>query len=204
MDTITGKSLDVVLAKYAKEHNIEQESLIYYVLEENPGFLGFGASVTVEVFSPTHIHDFVKTYLGQFFIDLGMETEVEVNVKGNNIDVNLNAPNNAIIIGKGGSSLEGLNIVLRHAVNSKFKRRFYTFVDVNNYKKERYEKLNAMAKRIAKSVQRTKVDVSLDPMPNDERKTIHKILQSYPNIKTKSEGSGRNRHLKIIYVANKE
>lgn len=204
MDTITGKSLEVVLANYAKEHNLDQDSLIYYVLEENPGFLGFGASVTVEIFSPVHIHKFVQDYLNGFFDGLGLETEVDVEVKGNNINVNLNAHNNAIIIGKGGSSLEGLNLVLRNAVNSKFKRRFYTFVDVNNYKKERYDKLTAMAKRIARTVQRTKVDVSLDPMPNDERKAIHKILQNTPNVQTKSEGSGRNRHLKIIYVANKE
>lgn len=204
MDTITGKSLDVVLANYAKEHNLDQESLIYYVLEEHAGFLGFGASVTVEIFSPVHIYEFTKNYLGDFFAGLGMETEVDVEVKGNTINVNLNAHNNAIIIGKNGSSLEGLNIVLRNAVNSKFKRRFYTFVDVNNYKKERYDKLNAMAQRIARTVQRTKIDVALDPMPNDERKTIHKILQSVPNIQTKSEGSGRHRHLKIIYVATKE
>ena len=202
MDTITGKNLDVVLSQYAKEHDVDKEALIYHVLEENSGFLGFGASVTVELFAPQHVTDFVQTYLDNFFSSLGMETSIEIESKGNNINVNLNAHNNAIIIGKNGSSLEGLNLVLRHAVNSKFKRRFYTFVDVNNYKKERYEKLNRMAKRIAKTVQRTKVDVALDPMPNDERKTIHKILQNYPNVKTKSEGSGRNRHLKIIYVAN--
>lgn len=204
MDTITGKNLEIVLANYAKEHDLEQESLIYYVVDENPGFLGFGASVTVEIFSPTHIHNFVESYLNDFFNGFGIETEVTVEVKGNNINVNLNAHNNAIIIGKGGSSLEGLNQVLRNAVNSKFKRRFYTFVDVNNYKKDRYDKLSAMAKRIARTVQRSKVDVSLDPMPNDERKAIHKILQNTPNVRTKSEGSGRNRHLKIIYVANKE
>lgn len=204
MDTITGKNLEVILANYAKEHNVDKESLIYYVLEENPGFLGFGASVTVELFSPQHIYDFVHNYLDSFFEGLGMETQIQLDVKGNNINVNLSAHNNAIIIGKNGSSLEGLNLVLRNAVNSKFKRRFYTFVDVNNYKKDRYDKLNAMAQRIAKTVQRTRVDVALDPMPNDERKTIHKILQNVPHVQTKSEGSGRNRHLKIIYVANKE
>lgn len=204
MDTITGKNLEVILANYAKEHNVDKESLIYYVLEENPGFLGFGASVTVELFSPQHIYDFVHNYLDSFFEGLGMETQIQLDVKGNNINVNLSAHNNAIIIGKNGSSLEGLNLVLRNAVNSKFKRRFYTFVDVNNYKKDRYDKLNAMAQRIAKTVQRTHVDVALDPMPNDERKTIHKILQNVPHVQTKSEGSGRNRHLKIIYVPNKE
>ena len=204
MDTLTGKNLDVVLSNYAKLHEVDVEALTYYVIGENPGFLGFGANVTVEVYSPKHIYDFVYYYLNTFFDGLGLETQIDIEVKGNNINVNLSAHNNAIIIGKNGSSLEGLNQVLRSAVNSKFKRRFYTFVDVNNYKKERYDKLKAMAMRIAKTVQRTKVDAALDPMPNDERKTIHKILQNVPNVQTKSEGSGRHRHLKIIYVARKE
>ena len=66
------------------------------------------------------------------------------------------------------------------------------------------EKIKAMAKRIAKTVQRTKVTASLDPMPNDERKIIHQALTDMPHIKTESEGEGNNRHLKIMYDKSKD
>ena len=120
------------------------------------------------------------------------------------MNVDLDAINNAILIGKNGSSLSGMNNLLRNVVSSKFKRRFYVNLDINNYKKNRYIKVKEMAQRVAKTVQRTKIDASLDPMPNDERKIIHKELSSMSNIKTQSEGSKRNRHLKIMYDPNKE
>ena len=204
MNQVTGKNLEQILSSYAKEHQVEQSELIYHVIDEKAGFLGFGASVTLEIFSLRDVESFVHDYLDRFFKGLSLDVSVEVSVKSNAVNVNLSADNNAIIIGRNGSSLEGLNLVLRHAVNAQFKRRFNCFVDVNNYKKERYAKLIAMAQRIAKSVQRTKIDVALDPMPNDERRTIHKELTEFPNIRTVSEGSGRNRHLKIVYDPNKE
>ena len=61
-----------------------------------------------------------------------------------------------------------------------------------------------MAKRIGKQVQRTKVDAVLDPMPNDERKIIHKILSDWNNLETASEGEGSFRHICIRYVNDSE
>lgn len=204
MEKITGKSLDAILVTVAEKKNVEPADLIYYILEEKPGFLGFGASVTAEVFSMSDVELFIKNYLDGFFTGLGLEVALELDVRSDGIKINLTAENNAIIIGRNGRSLEGLNLVLRNVINSKFKRRFNVFVDVNHYKRDRYQKLIAMAQRIGKSVQRSKVDAALDPMPNDERRIIHKELATYPNIKTKSEGSGRDRHLRIIYVGKKE
>lgn len=204
MKQYTARTLEALLENVAKEKETEVEDLTYHIVEEKSGFLGLGASVTAEVFSLKDVEKFVEDYFGNFFNGLGIEVECDVNAHRNNINVDLNANNNAILIGKNGSSLSGMNNLLRNAVSSQFKRRFYVFLDINNYKKNRYQKLRAMAHRVAKTVQRTKVDASLDPMPNDERKIIHKELSSVPNIKTKSEGSRRNRHLKIIYDSKKE
>ncbi|MBR5005393.1 MAG: protein jag, partial [Erysipelotrichaceae bacterium] len=112
--------------------------------------------------------------------------------------------NNAILIGKNGQTLQSINAVVRAAANAEFKRRFRVLVDVNGYKESRYEKVKALAKRIAKTVQRTKDDASLDPMPNDERKAIHQVLADMPHIVTQSEGEGAARHLKIMYKADKD
>ena len=40
----------------------------------------------------------------------------------------------------------------------------------------------------SKSVQRSKTDAILDPMPADERKAIHNYLTNMRNISTVSEG----------------
>lgn len=204
MKQYTAKNLETLLDDVANEKNAEINELTYHVLEEKKGFLGLGASVTAEVFAPSDVRDFIYEYFENFFSGLGLKVDCNVNLSGNNINVELNADNNAILIGKNGSSLNGMNNLLRNAVSSKFKRRFYVFLDINKYKVNKYEKLKAMANRVAKKVQRTKVDAVLDPMSNDERKIIHKELSKMRNVRTKSEGSGRNRRLKIIYDSKKE
>ncbi len=204
MNVYTGKTLDNVLAAIAKEKDVAVEEITYYVIEESTGFLGFGASVSVEAFAPKDVTNFVEEYLGNFFLGLGLEVEISSELTRSNLNINLNADNNGILIGKNGQTLQGLNTLIRQVVNSKFKRRFYVFVDINNYKQERYQRLRALARSVAKKVKRTKIDASLDPMPNDERRVIHQELTNMPNVKTISEDTGRKRHLKIIYDANKE
>lgn len=204
MNVYKGKTLDNVLESIAEEKNVAVEDITYYVLEENAGFLGFGASVRVEAFTPKDVEDFIDNYLKNFFESLDMKVEREIELNKNNLDIKLNAENNGILIGKNGQSLQGLNTLLRQVVNSTFKRRFYVFVDINNYKQDRYQRLKGLARSVAKKVRRSKVDASLDPMPNDERRIIHQELSGMSKVRTKSEDSGRKRHLKIIYDENKE
>ena len=204
MNVYTGKTLDDILNKVAKEKNVERETLTYFITEEKQGFLGFGASVTAEVFAPSDVKDYIDDYLNAFFEGLGQDVEIETEVVKNNVNISLNAENNAILIGKNGRSLQGINTLLRQVINSTFKRRFYVMVDINNYKQDRYQKLKNIGRRVAKTVQRTKVAASLDPMPNDERRIIHKELSGMKNIRTESEGQGNNRHLKIFYEESKE
>lgn len=204
MKQYTARTIEDLLNNVALEKETSVDELTYHILEEKSGFLGLGASVTAEVFAPKDVEEFVKEYFRNFFEGLGLEVNFQVVVSRNNVNIDLDADNNAILIGKNGSSLNGMSNLIRNVISSKFKRRFYVTLDINNYKKNRYQKLKAMSVRVAKTVQRTKVDAALDPMSNDERKVIHKELSNMPNIKTQSEGSGRNRHLKIMYDKNKE
>ena len=90
--------------------------------------------------------------------------------------ITVNTSNNAILIGKGGKSLQSFNRLVKAAVSAEFKKRVGLLIDVNGYKEDRYEKICKMAVRVAKDVRRTKVDATLDPMPADERKAIHNAL----------------------------
>ena len=117
--------------------------------------------------------------------------------------VNLDAENNAILIGKNGQTLQAINTVLKSASSSEFKRRIGVLIDINGYKEEKYQKVCSLALRVAKSVQRTKTDATLDPMPADERKAIHNYLANMKHIATVSEGEGNQRRLKIVYSEEK-
>ena len=204
MKKYTGKTLNDVLNAAAAEKGVTVEELTYFVTEEKQGFLGIGASVTAEVYASCDVKEFLFNYIGEFFTGLNQDIEIEIfEEEDGSYQIMLNAENNAVIIGKNGQTLQALNTVVRGAVNSAFRKRFHVLIDINHYKEERYEKVKSIAGRIAKTVQRTKVDASLDPMPNDERKVIHQYLSDWKNIKTESEGEGIHRHLKIMYDRNK-
>lgn len=204
MKSYTAKTLDDLLKNAAAEKEVAIEDLTYYITEEKKGLLGLGSSVTADVYCLKDVKEFIFDYLGNFFTNLNLEIEIEIFQQADAFKVMLNAENNAILIGKNGQTLQAINTVVKSAANSMFKRRFQILVDINNYKESRYEKVMAMAKRIAKTVQRTKVTATLDPMPNDERKVIHQALTDMPHIKTESEGEGSNRHLKIMYDKGNE
>ena len=203
MKTFTGKTLEDVLQAAAEDYGCSTEEINYTVTEEKKGLLGLGTSVTAEVFTMDDVKEFLFDYLGDYFTGIDLDIEVAIEERNDSFVINLNADNNAVLIGKMGKTLSAFNTVVRAAVNAQFKKRIDVLIDVNHYKEERYSKLRFMAKRIAKQVQRSKVDVELDPMPNDERKVIHKTLNDWRNIKTESEGEGIKRHVCIRYTDNK-
>lgn len=200
MKEYQAKTLEEILKKAAEEYGCDTSSLMYNVLEEKEGLLGIGKSITAEVFTMDDVKEFLFDYMGDFFTGIDLDLECAIEEKDNSFIVNLNADNNAVLIGKMGKTLSAFNTVIKAAVNAKFKKRIDILIDVNHYKSDRYYKLRGMAKRIGKQVQRDHVKVSLDPMPNDERKVIHKALNEWHNIKTESEGEGSNRHVCISYV----
>lgn len=203
MKTYTGKTIEDCLAQAATERSSKVEDLTVFSKEEKTGFLGFGNQVSAEIYGVSDVLDFLFDYLNTYFTNVDLKVEVTVGQDENGLKVMLNAENNAILIGKNGQTLQAINTVVRGALNSHFKRHFNILVDINNYKVDRYDKVIAMASRIAKTVQRTKIAATLDPIPNDERKVIHQFLSEMKNIRTESVGDGANRRLKIIYDKDK-
>ena len=203
MQKFTGKTLEECLQAASNELKLPIESINYTTREEKSGFLGLGTLVTVEVISLEDVCDFIQTYLEAYFKNIDMPCNVMMRIDGDEIKIMLDAENNAILIGKAGQTLQAINTVLKSAVASQYKRHYNLLVDVNGYKEERYEKVKILADRLARQVVRTKISVTLDPLPNDERKIIHQFLSDYPTIKTESVGEGNQRRLKIIYDEKK-
>ncbi len=209
MKQYTGKNIDEVLAEVASLNKCNVSDITYNVIEEKKHLLNIGNSVTIEAYTPTDIKEFIFNYLGAYFEELNQSVSIEIILEkardGKDelqYRVILDAENNAIIIGKNGQTLRAINLVVRAATNATFKKRVNVVIDVNHYKEDRYKKVKQIAFRVAKEVQKSHVNASLDPMPNDERKVIHQHLQNMHNIATVSEGEGEKRHIIIKYVEN--
>lgn len=203
MERYVGKNREEALANAAKAKGCTVEELTYNVLEEKQGIFGLGSKVEIEAYFDGDIAKFIVDYLNTYFEGINMNVEVTCAKEDYYFKAELNAENNAILIGKNGKTLQDINTVVKAAASSKFKKRVIVVTDINGYKEEKYHKECAMALRVAKTVQRTKVNATLDSMPNDERKVVHSYLVNMPKIRTVSEGEGKDRHIVIVYDANK-
>ncbi|MEE0775171.1 MAG: R3H domain-containing nucleic acid-binding protein [Merdibacter sp.] len=200
----TGKNLDDLLKSVAAEKGVAVEELTYTVKEEKAGFLGIGGKVEAEVYCSKDIEAFLKAYLERFFENIEMQAEVTVENDDGFYRIQINAENNAVLIGKNGTALQSLNTIVKAAASSEFRKRVGVLIDINGYKQEKYHKVCALAMRVAKDVRRTKTDAILDPMPADERKAIHNHLADMDCITTESEGEGNHRRVKIMYTPDKK
>lgn len=198
MKTYTAKTLEDVLAQAEKELNIPANDLSYKIVDEKTGI--FSRKLVVEVYEVSDAIAFAEAYLTKTISQMGIEVTPQTTLKDDIINITLNSPRNPILIGKNGITLQALNELVRLATSSKFKKRFRILLDINDYKEAKYDKVIAIAKRIARDVTRTKVDVTLDPMPADERRMVHGALTGMPNIKTESVGEGHHRAICIRYI----
>ncbi len=99
------------------------------------------------------------------------------------------------------SLVENINKIIR-LVDEKNKTK-PVFVDVNNYRKDRERLIVELTKAAAKKAIVTKEDVSLPSMNSYERRIVHTELTSNPEVKTESQGRGKDRFV-IIKPINKE
>ncbi len=75
-------------------------------------------------------------------------------------------------------------------------------IDVNEYRTKQIRDLQTKALMMAERARSFQYDVELSPMSAYERLIVHTTLQDAPQVKTESQGEGRNRRVVIRYSAN--
>ncbi|MBB5183852.1 protein jag [Catenisphaera adipataccumulans] len=200
----TGKTLEEAVQAAAEAKGVQPDEIHYEITEEKAGFLGIGKTVEISAYCEKDVQKFIVDYIQQYFDNAELDGTVSLKDDNGFYRVSVNVSNNAVLIGKGGRTLQFFNRLVKAAASAQFKKRVGVLIDVNGYKKDRYKKLCRLAVLQARDVQRTKIDASLDPMPADERKAIHNALADMNHITTKSEGEGDRRHINILYTPSKE
>ena len=102
-----------------------------------------------------------------------------------------------ILIGRWGQTLASLQYIVRLIVGHQAEDWVPIVIDVEGYKQRRYERLQALAWRLAEQVKVRKVPFTLEPMLAYERRIIHLALADHPDITTESIGEGESRRVVI-------
>lgn len=105
-----------------------------------------------------------------------------------------------ILIGHNGENLLALQHLIRIMARKQDEKLIPFAIDINNYKKEKGEKLEGLAKIAADKARKTGRRIVLKPMSSYERRMMHLFLSKEIDLTTESEGVEPNRRITVNYI----
>jgi len=110
---------------------------------------------------------------------------------------NINTADSALLIGRGGENLIALQYVLYIILVKKIQELPKFSLDVNNYRRDKKNKIEEMARLAAQKAENSGHTELLMPMTSYERKIVHEIVSQFPNLATQSIGEEPNKRVLI-------
>jgi spoIIIJ-associated protein len=126
------------------------------------------------------------------------EIETHTSTGRRILHLNITGQDLSILIGRQAETLQALQFVTSLIINKKAGRSVPISVDVEGYRSRRRRQLLQMAHRMAEQAIRTGRRQILEPMPAEDRRTIHMELRSHPAVFTESIGDEPRRKVTIV------
>ena len=112
-----------------------------------------------------------------------------------NMQIDTNEPGR--IIGYHGKVLKALQLLAQNYLYNRYSKSFYISINVNDYVEHRAEVLQSYAQKLADRVLEYQHSQKTDPMSNNERKIIHRIISKMDGLTSYSEGDEPNRYVVV-------
>ena len=190
------KTEEELILNALNELNVKEDELLYTTREETSGLLKKKKYI-MEVVLKSDVLEFAKSYIKDIVEGMGLDVTLETRRTANNLQIKLHSSNSSILIGKNGRTLTSLQTLVRQAVQVQTGMFVNIILDVENYKEKQHKNIEFLAKKLAREVQKTKMDVKMDSMNSFERILVHEVLKDFKGIKTESEGEEPNRSVVI-------
>ena len=115
------------------------------------------------------------------------------------LEAKVDEKDTGIAIGKGGVTLDAIELIVRKAVDSR-RNNVRLNIDINNYKKRRDEKIIDLAADTARKVAKSKKSWNLRYMNSYERRLAHEEISKHKNVSSHSEGVEPRRYVVVDYI----
>ncbi len=187
----SGKTEEEAIDNAISELNVSKDDILYETKEQKGGLFK-GKKVEVTVTKKEDINTFIKETILKIVTDMGFEAQIETKVRDGILNLTIQSNNNKLLIGRDGKNMSALNVIVKQIVQNQVG--YYKFnLDVGEYKLKQQKNLERMAKKVAREVAKSKVEVKLEPMNSYERRIIHNILNDDRYVYTESTGEEPNR-----------
>lgn len=196
-----GKIKEEVINKIQSELEVNEKDL--YIEEEfHEAKLFKSSKCILTVITKEDVKRYLKDFIEKYSELMNVKINYEINEIDRIYNITLVSENNPILIGKEGKTLESLQLLIRQAIQKQTGHSIKVNVDISGYKNKKMKNLEYEVKKIAKEVQLTKIDASLDHMNSYERRRVHTLISEMKNLTTESVGEGKERHIIIKYIEN--
>lgn len=198
--TFSEKTEEEALEAALSELNVSKEDILYETKEQKGGLFK-GKKVEIIVTKKSDINEFIKDTVTKIVTDMGFDVKIETKVRDGILNLTLHSDNNNLLIGRDGKNMNALSTIVKQIIQNELGIYYKFNLDVGEYKLKQQRNLERMAKRVAREVAKSKVEVKLDPMNSYERRIIHNILNDDRYVYTESVGEEPNRCV-VIKIRN--
>ena len=135
----------------------------------------------------------------KFILEDSVDTKVETKIKGSLLLYKVSGTSKTgVLIGKRGETLKAIQHIVSKIINKECEKKIKMQIDVENYLKDKKQKLETLALKLAEKVQKTGRSEQMGKMSSSNRKIIHIALKNITGIKTHSTGFGFYKKLVIL------
>jgi spoIIIJ-associated protein len=198
---IEARTTEEAIKKACEHLHLSEEDLDIEVLESRSGGI-FGLvgnkKARIRVKTKTDNSMLVAQETLERIISLmSLDSKVSGEKKGDDIVLNIEGSNTAILIGYKGRTLEALEYIVNKVVNKAAEKKVRVILDSENYRQRREESLQRLALKMGDQAKRTGKTVTMNAINPHDRRIIHLTLKGDPQVQTKSDGEGL---LKRVYI----
>ena len=204
-----GKTTEEAIRKGLEELKVAREDVKIEVLEEpsNGGVLGILSAKLAKVRltvdkkvsdeQAQKTMDKLKEILDEIFKITGEDVEYNIEKIHNQINLTITGDKMSHLIGYKGKTIEAFQSLLNSMLQREDEEYAKIFVEINDYKKKKEEKLRRLANKMASNCVKFRRPIKLEPMSAYERLIIHRELADRKDVETESIGEEPRRRVVI-------
>lgn len=141
--------------------------------------------------------EYIKKYTEDLLTFYGVNIEVEVDTRDDFVDITV--PDNdeaSLLIGRNAETLRAIQYLLSTVLRNVSSPLVRVNLDIAGYKQQRAQKIADQAREWIEKVRETG-DSHVARINAADRRIVHQIATEYQDIRTFSEGEGRDRAIVI-------
>ena len=124
----------------------------------------------------------VTAYVQEIINEMDVEASLSSSYNRRTVNMQIDTNEPGRVIGYHGKVLKALQLLAQNYLYIRYEKSFYISINVNDYVEHRAEVLQSYAQKLANKALEERRSQPTDPMSNNERKIIHRIISKMDGV----------------------